>query len=115
MTYQWNIFWADLSPVEGSEQAGRRPVLVVSEEAVNQALPIVGIVPFTSFRPGRAIFPTEILLPKEETQLAFPSIAMAHQLRTISKLRLGEYAGGIKSVETQENIRQLMRIFLDLA
>jgi mRNA interferase MazF len=115
MKYQWNIFWADLNPVEGSEQAGRRPVLVVSEEAVNQVLPVVCVVPFTSFRPGRTIFPTEMLLTQEDTQLAFASIAMAHQLRTISKFRLGEYAGCIKSEETRENIRNLMRIFLDIA
>jgi mRNA interferase MazF len=37
--YQWNIFWAALDPSKGSEQAGKRPVLVVSIEEVNQVLP----------------------------------------------------------------------------
>ena len=115
MKYQWNIFWADLNPVEGSEQAGKRPVLVISEEAVNQALPIVCIIPFTSFRSDRMIYPTEVLLPKEETQLVFPSIAMAHQLRTISKSRLKEVVGSIKSEEVRNCIQNCMRIFLDLA
>jgi len=115
MKYQWNIFWADLNPAEGSEQAGKRPVLVVSEEVVNQSLPIVCIVPFTAYRSGRAIYPTEVLLQKEDTQLAFPSIAMAHQLRTISKLRLKEYAGCIKSEGIRDAIKNVMRIFLDLS
>lgn len=57
----------------------------------------------------------QICLVQEDTQLAFASIAMTHQLMTISKFRLGEYAGCIKSEETRENIRNLMRIFLDIA
>lgn len=115
MKYQWNIFWADLNPVAGSEQAGKRPVLVVSEEVVNQALPIVGIIPFTTYRSGRTIYPTEILLPQQDTQLNLPSIAMAHQLRTISKHRLMEIAGSIQSEEIRSAIKNAMRIFLDLA
>lgn len=114
MIYQWNIFWADLNPAEGSEQAGKRPVLVVSEEAVNQSLPIVCVIPFTTYRLGRAIYPTEVLLQQEDTQLSLPSIAMAHQLRTLSKLRLKEYAGCIQSENIREAIKNAMRIFLDL-
>ncbi|MCE5223691.1 type II toxin-antitoxin system PemK/MazF family toxin [bacterium] len=115
MKYQWNIFWAELNPAEGSEQAGRSPVLVVSEEVVNQSLPIVCIVPFTTYRLGRVIYPTEVLLQQADTQLAFPSVAMAHQLRTISKLRLKENAGGIQSEDIRGAIKNAMRIFLDLA
>jgi mRNA interferase MazF len=55
MIYQWNIFWADLNPIKGSEQSGRRPVLVISEEVVNQVLPIVTVVCLTSFKDGRKI------------------------------------------------------------
>lgn len=40
MTYQWHIFLASLDPTKGSEQAGKRPILVVSREAINQLLPV---------------------------------------------------------------------------
>lgn len=48
MSFQWWIFLASLDPTQGSEQAGKRPLLVVSREAVNQLLPVVNVVPLTS-------------------------------------------------------------------
>jgi mRNA-degrading endonuclease toxin of MazEF toxin-antitoxin module len=48
MTYQWHIFVAVLDPTRGSEQAGRRPVLVVSREEINQLLSVVNVIPLTS-------------------------------------------------------------------
>ncbi|MHB1393062.1 MAG: type II toxin-antitoxin system PemK/MazF family toxin, partial [Clostridia bacterium] len=51
VAYQWGVFWADLDPAKGSEQAGKRPVLVVSVEEVNQVLPIVTILSVTSVKP----------------------------------------------------------------
>ena len=44
MKYQWHVFLASLDPTHGSEQAGRRPVLVISRERVNQLLPVVNIM-----------------------------------------------------------------------
>ena len=56
MDYQWNIYVALLDPVRGSEQAGRRPVLVVSRERINQLLKVVNVVPLTSLKsPDRKI------------------------------------------------------------
>jgi mRNA interferase MazF len=115
MNYQWNIFWADLNPSQGSEQAGKRPVLVVSEEVVNRATPIVAVICLTSLKPGRSIYPTEHLLKPEESGLKETSIAMAHQIRTISKARLGEKCGSIYNDETREMIRNIIRIYLDLS
>ena len=66
MRYQWGIFWANLEPVRGSEQAGTRPVLVISAEEANQALPIVAVVALTAAKPGRKIYPIEALLPAAE-------------------------------------------------
>ena len=48
MTYQWHVFLASLDPITGSEQAGRRPVLVISRERINQLLPVVNVIPLTS-------------------------------------------------------------------
>ena len=62
-SFQWRLFRAKLDPALGSEQAGTRPVLVVSREVINQALPIVAVVPLTSMKAGRRIYATEVLLP----------------------------------------------------
>lgn len=112
--YQWGIFWADLEPVKGSEQAGTRPVLVISSEEVNQALPIVSVLSLTSVKPGRKVYPIETLLSSKITGLPKDSIAMAHQIRAISKERVREKCGSIASEEVQEQIRTAIRTYLDL-
>lgn len=112
--YQWGIFWADLEPTKGSEQAGTRPVLVISAEEVNQALPIVTILSITSIKPGRKVYPIEVLLSSRVTGLPKDSIAMAHQIRAIAKERLGEKCGSIKSEEIKEQIKIAVKTYLDL-
>ena len=111
---QWNVFWANLDPVKGSEQAGKRPVLVISAEEANTVLPVVTIMAITSLKPGRKVYPTEILLPLTETNLSKDSIAMAHQIRAISKSRLEEKTGEIKSDKIKSQIRDALRLYLDL-
>jgi len=114
VNYQWKIFWADLNPVQGSDQAGIRPVLAISAEEANQSLPIVSILPITSLRPGRKVYSIEVLLPAKETGLSKDSIAMAHQIRAISKDRLREKCGSIESDEIKESIRSAVKLYLDL-
>jgi mRNA interferase MazF len=112
--YQWGVFWAELDPARGSEQAGRRPVLVISKEEVNQALPIVTILSLTSAKPGRKIYPTEALLGSNTTGLPKDSIAMAHQIRVIAKERLGEKCGCITLEEIKLQVRNSIRTYLDI-
>jgi mRNA interferase MazF len=111
---QWGLFGADLDPVVGSEQAGQRPVLVVSREAVNRALPIVAIVPLTRARPGRRVYPTEVLVPAGAAGQAEDSIAMAHQLRTISIRRLANRIGLLLDATLRDAVRSAVRTYLDL-
>ncbi len=114
MDYQWNIFWANLNPVKGSEQAGKRPVLVISEEAVNLALPIVTVICLTMLKPGRKIYPIETILNPEDCGLLQPSIVMAHQIRAISKERLSEMCGSVNGEAARERVRNIVRLYLDL-
>jgi mRNA interferase MazF len=114
MDYQWNIFWANLNPVKGSEQAGKRPVLVISEEAVNLALPIVTVICLTTLKPGRKIYPIEAILNPEESGLSQPGIVMAHQIRAISKERLSEMCGSVNGRAARERVRNIVRLYLDL-
>lgn len=114
MPHRWGVFWAVLDPVIGSEQGGLRPVLVISADEVNQSLPIVTVVPFTSFREGRKVYPTEVFLKKESTGLPRDSIAMAHQIRTISKDRLREPCGQVEEPNLRKQIERALMKHLGL-
>lgn len=114
VNFQWHIFWAELNPIKGSEQSGKRPVLVVSSESVNSVLPVVTVIPLTTVKPGRQIYPTETLLPGVESGLPKDSIAMAHQIRSLSKQRLGEQCGSIVREDTKENVKDAVRLYLEL-
>jgi mRNA interferase MazF len=114
MNYRMGIFLADLNPVLGSEQKGKRPVLVVSDEVFNSVMPVVTILPLTSLQKGRRIYPNEVLLPKGIGGLSTDSIILAHQIRTISKQRLGKLLGNVNDNLTQESIAQAMRVHLNL-
>lgn len=54
---RWSVWQANLDPVIGSEQGKTRPVLVISETALNDILPVVNVLPITSRKPGRRIYP----------------------------------------------------------
>jgi len=111
---QWKIYWAGLDPVKDSEQAGMRPVIVISPDEINEFLPIVAVVPLTSLKSGRRIYPTEVLLLKSVTGFEKDSIAMSHQVRVISRGRLLEKCGAIKQEDVKNKIRDVLKSFLDL-
>lgn len=112
--YQWHIFQANLNPVTGSEQRGTRPIPVVSDEDYNQLMPIVTVLPLTSRKSGRQIYPNEVLLPKGTAGLTEDSIIMAHQIRTISKIRLTSLYGDIQCESLRKAVRQALKVHLTL-
>ena len=111
---QWSVWLVDLDPVVGSEQAGRRPVIIVSKEAANAVLPVVTALPLTSRKAGRRIYPNEALLDEGCASLGRESVAMAHQLRTVSKQRLGQKLGRVDDRKIQDALRESLRVQLDL-
>jgi len=112
--YQWSVFVVDLDPAVGSEQAGRRPVLIVSREVANVALPVVTALPMTSYRQGRRVYPNEALVPAGAAGLDRDSVVMAHQIRAVSKRRLGAFVGRIEDQELRAAVRAAVRVQLDL-
>jgi mRNA interferase MazF len=89
MTFKkWEIYKANLDPVVGSEQGKSRPVLVISENAVNQLLNTINVLPITSRKPGRTVYPNEALLKAGTSGLPNESIILCHQIRTLDKIRL---------------------------
>ena len=87
-----DIFYADLSPVVGSEQGGMRPVLIVQNDTGNRHSPTVIAAAITS-QTGKAKLPTHIELEAASCGLSRDSVILLEQIRTIDKSRLRERMG----------------------
>jgi mRNA interferase MazF len=109
---KWAVFEAKLDPVAGSEQKGTRPVLVVSNEEFNQAMPNVTVLPLTSTK--RRLYPSEVLLPQGKAGQPMDSIIMAHQIRTISKQRLKNVVGYLQAQDLKDDVCSAIKEHLDL-
>lgn len=87
-----DIYYADLSPVVGSEQGGLRPVLIIQNDVGNRYSPTVIAAAITS-RMGKAKLPTHIDIYADEAGLSRDSVVLLEQIRTIDKRRLREKMG----------------------
>ncbi len=87
-----DIFYADLSPVVGSEQGGIRPVLIVQNDVGNKFSPTVIAAAITSQK-DKTKLPTHIAVSSQNCGLAKDSIVLLEQIRTIDKQRLKEHMG----------------------
>ncbi|MCQ2564442.1 MAG: type II toxin-antitoxin system PemK/MazF family toxin [Clostridia bacterium] len=95
-----DIFYADLSPVVGSEQGGVRPVLVVQNDVGNKYSPTVIIAAITS-QLSKAKLPTHIELNKQQYNLPKDSVVLLEQIRTLDKRRLKDKVGMIDALTMQ--------------
>jgi mRNA interferase MazF len=107
------IYDARLDPVEGSEQGGTRPVIIVSRDVINAYSPVVLAIPCTTYQAGKKIYPTQVLIQSPEGGLTNNSIVMADQVRVLSKQRLLTLRGTLET-ETVNKINQALLIALDL-
>ena len=89
-----DIYFADLSPVVGSEQGGIRPVLIVQNDVGNKHSPTVICAAITS-QMNKAKMPTHIEIPAAASGLTRNSVVLLEQIRTLDKRRLREYLGRI--------------------
>ena len=91
-----DIFYADLSPVVGSEQGGVRPVLIVQNDTGNRHSPTVIAAAITS-QTGKARLPTPIDISARSYGLPKDSVVLLEQIRTLDKKRLREHIGMLDS------------------
>lgn len=92
MVKRGDIYYADLSPVIGSEQGGVRPVLVVQNDIGNRYSPTIIITAITS-QINKAKLPTHVEIGASEYGLSKDSVILLEQVRTIDKKRLAEKIG----------------------
>ena len=104
MNYRWSIHMVNLDPVIGSEQGKKRPVLIVSDEDINQVLPVVNVIPLTSYKDGRRIYANEVFLRREAAELDKDSIALCYQIRALNKKRLITKLGEVKDESIKQDI-----------
>ena len=107
-----DLFYADLSPVVGSEQGGVRPVIVVQNDVGNKYSPTIIVAPVTS-QMNKAKLPTHVKLKGNKYGLPKNSVALMEQLRTIDKKRLREKIGTFSS-DIMTKIDEAMTISLAL-
>ncbi|MBK5239607.1 MAG: type II toxin-antitoxin system PemK/MazF family toxin [Clostridium sp.] len=87
-----DIFYADLSPVVGSEQGGVRPVIIIQNDIGNKYSPTIIIAAITS-QINKAKLPTHVEISSEEYGLNKDSVVLLEQIRTLDKKRLKEKIG----------------------
>lgn len=86
------IFYANLDPVVGSEQGGRRPVLILQNDIGNEHSPVTIVASITS-APTKIQRPTDVHIPSEGSGLTLPSRVLLNQIKTLDKRRLERRVG----------------------
>ena len=113
MVKRGDIYYADLSPVVGSEQGGMRPVLIVQNDTGNKHSPTVIAAAITS-QIGKARLPTHIELSARSVGLNRDSVILLEQIRTIDKRRLREHMGKLDE-EQMQRVNSALAVSFGLA
>ena len=108
-----DIYYADLSPVVGSEQGGLRPVLIVQNDVGNRHSPTVIAAAITS-RMSKAKLPTHIDVSASDVGLSKDSVILLEQIRTIDKKRLKEKMGHLDS-QKMNDVNSAIQVSFGLA
>ncbi len=96
-----DIFYADLSPVVGSEQGGIRPVIIIQNDIGNKYSPTIIVAAITS-QINKAKLPTHVEISSEEYGLNKDSVVLLEQIRTLDKKRLKEKIGHMTDKDIQK-------------
>jgi mRNA interferase MazF len=112
MIKRGEVFFAQLNPVQGSEQGGMRPVLIVQNDIGNMHSPTTIVLAITS-QIDKARLPTHVELSREESGLQRNSVVLAEQMRTIDKSRLKQKITSL-SPALMDKVSQAMMISISL-
>jgi mRNA interferase MazF len=104
---------ANLSPTEGSEQDGTRPILIISRDAINTNSPIVVVAPFTKATNKARLYPSHVQFKAGDGGLLMDSIALCEQIRAISKTRMRQNLGRLTRAQ-MASVEAALKITLDL-
>jgi mRNA interferase MazF len=108
-----DVFDARLNPTEGSEQAGIRPIVIVSRDAINKNSSVIVVAPLTKAANVKHDYPNNVKIAKGVGGLTIDSVLLGGQVRSISKSRLLRQRGTL-SMEMMQQVDRALRITLDL-
>ncbi|MGA2299296.1 MAG: type II toxin-antitoxin system PemK/MazF family toxin [Candidatus Acidiferrum sp.] len=108
-----DVYLAVLDPSQGSEQAGTRPVIVITRDAINKLSPVVVVVPLASMVNKKRILPSHVEIKMGEAGLPVDSVALCEQVRAISTTRLTKALGHL-SATTISQVNAALKMALDL-
>jgi mRNA interferase MazF len=106
------IYWADLNPVIGHEQGGRRPVLIIQNDIGNRYSSTTIVAPITSSLSAK-VYPTEVRIPAGTDGLTKDSSILLNQIKAIDKRRLERRMGQLDET-TMHQVNQAITISLGL-
>ena len=112
MVARGEIYFAELNPVQGSEQGGIRPVLIVQNDVGNTYSPTTIVLAITS-QLNKARLPTHVAVPATESGLSRDSVILAEQVRTIDKSRLRQRVARLEP-RTMRRIEDAMAVSIGL-
>ena len=107
------IYWADLNPARGREQAGRRPVLVVSDDAINRQPLVISVVVGTDGANVPRDYPVNVRVKSRESGLPVDTVFLCFQIRSLDQSRLVEEAGSL-SPEKMGDVDKALKLVLGL-
>lgn len=110
MVRRGDVYYADLSPVVGSEQGGVRPVVVVQNDKGNKYSKTIIIAPISK-KMSKPPIPTHVIF--SDSSLSYVSMILCEQLRTIDKKRLGQWICTLDD-KTIDKINQAIRVSLNI-
>ncbi|MGI9067760.1 MAG: type II toxin-antitoxin system PemK/MazF family toxin [Pyrinomonadaceae bacterium] len=108
------IYFVNLNPVEGREQAGTRPVLVLSRDAINRLPLVVTVVVGTKGENISRDYPTNVRVPREVSGLPMETVFLCFQLRSLDPRRFPRTPAGKLVDATMERIENAVRYSLKL-
>ena len=110
-----DVYWADLNPRSGSEQKGRRPVIIISHDGFNTitAWRSIITIPISTSKSQAARGPTIVKLPSGTAGLTQDSIALCHQVTTLDRSKLTQHLGTISEALLTQ-IEQALKTALDI-
>jgi len=111
--HRGEIYFVDLNPVRGREQAGRRPVLVVSDDAINCQPLVVTVVVGTRASNLPRDYPTNVRVPASESGLPMDTVFLCFQIRALDRSRFSAPAGRLpadRMAEVDDALRRTLSL-----
>ena len=114
MVSRGQIYFVSLDPIQGREQSGRRPVLVISSDAINRQPLVIGVIVGTDAANIQRDYPTNIRVTAAESGLPRDTVFLAFQLRSLDHSRFsGPVAGGLSPARMAE-VANALRLTLEI-